>query len=180
MSTIINVVLPVFALILTGYIAGYCSLLGKASGEALNGFVYYFALPVLLFLAMAKIDASTVFNGPYIAAYLGGQVATLLIGYGIAKRLFRVSLAEAATHSTAGIYGNVGYMGIPLVLTAYGEEMLPLVIIATIINAALNIALLTAVIESDLQRGAGGKTLRKIFSSVATSPILVAPAMGFI
>ncbi|GHD43274.1 hypothetical protein GCM10017083_09180 [Thalassobaculum fulvum] len=180
MNSIVNVVLPVFGLILTGYLAGWRNLLGRASSEALNGFVFYFALPVLLFLAMARIDTATVLNGPYIAAYLLGQVATMTIGIAVARTLFRVSFAEAATHGTVGIYGNVGYMGIPLVLTAFGESWLPPVVIATIINAALNIAILTAVIESGRQDGSGAKALRKVAVSVASSPILVAPVLGFL
>jgi malonate transporter len=179
LHSVLNVVVPVFALILTGYIAGHRNILGKASSDALNGFVFYFSLPVLLFLAMAKIDTATVLNGPYIAAYLAGQVATLLIGIAVAKGLFRVSLGEAATHGTVGIYGNVGYMGIPLVLTAFGEAALPPVIIATIINAALNIAVLTAVIESERHSGSGGLAIVKVLGSVIRSPILVAPILGF-
>ncbi|MEK9724626.1 MAG: AEC family transporter [Rhodospirillaceae bacterium] len=182
MSSIVTVVLPVFALIATGYVAGYRKLLGRDSSEALNGFVFYFALPVLLFLAMARIDTATVLNGPYIAAYLAGQVVTLLLGAVAAKALFRISAAEAATHGTVGIYGNVGYMGIPLVLTAYGEAMLAPVVIATIINAALNIAVLTAVIEATRQRGAGerdGSAIGQVVKSVVNSPILVAPVLGF-
>ena len=180
MSSIVDVVLPVFGLILTGYLAGYRKLLGRDSSVALNGFVFYFALPVLLFLAMARIDTSTVLNGPYIAAYLLGQVATLALGFVVARGVFRVSVAEAATHGTVGIYGNVGYMGIPLVLTAFGEDALPPVVIATIINAALNIAVLTAVIESGRQSGSGMTALRKVATSVAGSPILVAPVLGFL
>lgn len=179
MSSILTVVVPVFALILTGYVAGSSNLLGRASSEALNGFVFYFALPAVLFFAMARIDTATVLNGPYIAAYLGGQVVTLAIGYAVARGLFRVSPTEAATHGTVGIYGNVGYMGVPLVLTAFGEAALPPVIIATIVNAALNIAVLTIVIETQRHRGSGGFGLAKVFVPVAKSPILVAPVAGF-
>ena len=39
------VVLPVFGLILAGYLAGAFRVLGQGSTDALNRFVYYFALP---------------------------------------------------------------------------------------------------------------------------------------
>lgn len=41
MSSIVNVVLPVFAIILTGYLSGRRGLLGAASSQAFNGFVFY-------------------------------------------------------------------------------------------------------------------------------------------
>ena len=45
MDAILNVSLPVFAIILGGYLAARGGLLGQGSTVALNAFVYYFALP---------------------------------------------------------------------------------------------------------------------------------------
>ena len=59
MEPVINVVLPVFAIILSGYIAGRAGVMGPASTDALNRFVYYVALPVLLGHSMARVDAAT-------------------------------------------------------------------------------------------------------------------------
>ena len=44
MDALINVVLPVFGIILTGYLAGRFEALGPESAAALNRFVFYFAL----------------------------------------------------------------------------------------------------------------------------------------
>ena len=45
MEAVVNIVLPVFGIVLCGYAAGRMKLLGPASSEALNGFVYWVALP---------------------------------------------------------------------------------------------------------------------------------------
>ncbi len=178
MNLIISVVLPVFAIILTGYLSRRQNLLGDGSSDALNGFVFYIALPVLLFKAMAQVEVETVLNVPYIATYLGGQFVALTIGMVVARRLFKRSYAEAATHGTAGIYGNTGYLGIPLVVTAFGENLLPPVIIAVIINAALNISVLTAFIETDKHKGGGFGVFRDVTLALAKNPILIAPVLG--
>ena len=47
MEAIINVVLPVFAIIASGWVCGRIGLLGDGASQALNGFVYYAALPAL-------------------------------------------------------------------------------------------------------------------------------------
>ena len=44
---LLTTVLPVFAIILAGYLAARQGLLGPASSEALNAFVYAVALPPL-------------------------------------------------------------------------------------------------------------------------------------
>ena len=51
--TIINVVLPIFAIIVCGYIAGYTGIVPKAGAKTLNNYVFYIALPALLFQATA-------------------------------------------------------------------------------------------------------------------------------
>ena len=47
MDALINVVLRVFGIILTGYLAGRFEALGPDSAAALNRFVFYFALPAI-------------------------------------------------------------------------------------------------------------------------------------
>ncbi|MDH3230625.1 MAG: hypothetical protein OEN55_12615 [Alphaproteobacteria bacterium] len=43
MHAFVNVALPVFGIILAGYLAGRAGLLGGESSRALTGFVYYVA-----------------------------------------------------------------------------------------------------------------------------------------
>ena len=66
MEPVFNVVLPVFAIILAGFLCGRFGVLGEESTGALNGFVYYVALPVLLFHAMASADPAEILNWPFI------------------------------------------------------------------------------------------------------------------
>jgi predicted permease len=60
MSAVFNVVLPVFAIMLAGYLAGRFRVLGEPSSEALNRFVYFVALPALFFISMARSFSRTV------------------------------------------------------------------------------------------------------------------------
>ena len=48
MSSIINVVLPVFGLILAGYVCRRTGRLGETASAELNRFVVWLALPALL------------------------------------------------------------------------------------------------------------------------------------
>lgn len=180
MSAIVSIVLPIFAIILTGYLSGKGGLLNKDNSAALGSFVFYFAMPLLLFKAMAEVDVSTVLNGPYIATYVGGQCLTLAIGILIARKIFKTSMPEAATHGTAAIYGNVGFLGIALVSTAFGQNALPPAIISTIVNAAINISVLAAFIEAERHKGHRIDVFRKVIIALATNPMLIAPIAGLI
>ena len=81
MNALINVVLPVFGIIVTGYLAGRFEALGPDSAAALNRFVFYFALPTVLFV----ITARRIFNWPFI----GGALLTLLIAVIVGRFWFQ-------------------------------------------------------------------------------------------
>ena len=79
MGALINVVLPVFGIILTGYLAGLFKALGSDSASAINRFVFYFALPAALFSITARAPIDRIFNWPFIGAYVSGVLLTVLI-----------------------------------------------------------------------------------------------------
>ena len=65
MQTVLNAALPVFGIILRGYLAERFKLLGAASADDINAFVYWFALPQLLSLS---IDNTAVALGLFLVS----------------------------------------------------------------------------------------------------------------
>ena len=124
MDALINVVLPVFGIVLTGYLAGRFEALVPELAAALNRFVYLFALPPALFLFTARAPIKKVFNWPFIGAFVGGSVATLLISLLIERIWFRHDPATLSVQGLTAIFANVVYMGLPLLITATGRTEL--------------------------------------------------------
>jgi malonate transporter and related proteins len=89
MNALINVVIPVFGIILTGYLAGRFGVLGPESAAALNRFVYYFAIPAALFIFAARAPLDRIFYWPFIGALASGSVLTLLIALMVGRLWFR-------------------------------------------------------------------------------------------
>ena len=54
LAPVFGAVLPVFGLVACGYFAGRFKLVTQASSHALNQFVYAFALPATLFIAVYR------------------------------------------------------------------------------------------------------------------------------
>jgi len=180
MRAVIDVVLPVFAIILTGYLAGRRGLLGPASSEALNRFVYWLALPVLLFHALAKVRPEEIFNAPFLAAWLGGVAAVGLGAALMALLLLRRSTEEASLFAMAAAFGNTGYMGIPLAAAAFGPQAALPAAIATVFGSAALIAAVTVGVELGLT--AHGRPFRHVAADVALAlaknPLIGASALG--
>lgn len=180
MEPIFNVVLPVFAIILSGYACGRLGVLGPASSEALNKFVYFVALPVLLFYSMARVDPTEIFNWPYLGAFAGGSIITTVIGLIVARTVFRTRLADQAMYGMVSIFGNTGYMGIPLSIVAFGEAGALPAIVATVFQSIIMIPLFAVMIEADLRGEKGLKAAWGVTKSLGRNPLMVSSLAGIL
>ncbi|MDA1060111.1 MAG: AEC family transporter [Proteobacteria bacterium] len=179
MHAILTVVFPVFAIIAAGYLSGRRGLLGPASSEALNRFVYWVALPAFLFRAMATVDLGVVLNGPFIAGFLGGVVIIWAVAIAVARVVFGCSLPEATLHGMNGVYGNSGYMGIPLALAAFGPAAAVPAIVVVVLNSAVMMGMAIVLIEWGRSDQAGLASVgRHLVRALARNPVLVAPLAG--
>ena len=179
MGAIVNVVLPVFGIILAGYLAGRFRLLGEASSEALNRFVYFVALPALFFASMSRVEISEALHGPFLAAFGGGMLGSFALALLIGVFAFPNRLAALGLHGLCAIFSNTGYLGIPLLLITFGEAGKLPGIISTIITGAVIMAIGTAIIETDLGRGGDPvRVLRNVVVGVCKSPLVLAAAAG--
>jgi predicted permease len=179
MSAVVNVVLPIFGVILAGFVAGRGRLLGQASSEALNGFVYYFALPALLFLSMARTPIAAILNGPYVAAVLGGELVVAVLVAAVGRWAFPDRPAGQAVAALAAIFANTGYMGIPLFLTAFGPDGTLPALLATVVNSAVVIGAAIVIVELDLStRGGLGGAVKDAIAALIVNPLVLAPLAG--
>ncbi len=181
MQEIVNVAFPVFAVMACGWLTGRVGLLGEASSEALNRFVYYVALPPLFFLSTAKAPVADILHWPFIIAYGGGAALTFALGVAVARIAFPDRLACVSLHGLSTIFGNTGYMGIPLLLTAFGQAGMPPAIITAIINGSIVIGLATMLVELDLGRGTGKSVAALVGDATLAalkSPLVLSPFAG--
>jgi predicted permease len=179
MSTVLDSVLPIFALILTGYLCARRGVLNQAATESLNNFVVWLALPALLFQAMAGITWPELDHPGFIAAFTGGMATTFGLSFLLAYRGAGHRLADRSIEGLDAAYANTGFMGIPLCLAALGAASLVPAIIATILTACVLFAGAIVLIETDIGESATlAATFRKVSLSLARNPLLVSPALG--
>lgn len=180
MSVILNAVIPLFALILLGYLAARKRLLGPGAVDSLNKFVVWMALPALLFEAMAGITWEEINQPGYVAASTLAIAAVFATSYLLDRRR-RGRLADASIEGLAASYSNAGFMGIPLCLMLFGEASLPPVIIATLLTACGLFAFSIVLIEIDLLTSRSMlRTARKVIVSLLRNPLVAAPLLGLL
>jgi malonate transporter len=185
MSVVVDVALPVFAIILLGYLLGRARLLGDAAPDALNRFVYWVALPPVLFLGAARNPIDQFFDGPFLGAYMGSLLAVYAAGAAIG-RLSGSRADVASVQALNACFSNTGYMGIPLFLAAFGPEGVGPAILATVVMSAAMVAFAIVVLElagggrPDGHGRGVGRALADTAKAIAANPIVFAPALGLL
>jgi malonate transporter and related proteins len=178
MTAVLNSALPIFALILTGFICGYFGVFDKTATDNLNRFAVYLALPSLMFVAMSKITPDQVRQLGFVGAFCGGFSVTFAAAFAISRVRGR-RVANASIEGLDAGYSNVGFMGIPMCLLVFGPGSAPVSIIATLFTACVLFLFAVVVVEIDLQKGGSFlSTGAKVARSLFTSPLLIAPVLG--
>src|SRR5215204_6789264 len=153
MNALINVAIPVFGIILTGYLAGRLEVLGPESAAALNRFVYYFAIPAALFIFAARAPIDRIFNWSFIGAFTSGSVSTLLVALIVGRLWFRQDMATLSVAGLTAVFGQVIGIGLPLLITAYGPDGALPPIVAALIYTVLFLTSIIAVLEAARSSG---------------------------
>jgi malonate transporter and related proteins len=179
-QAVLNVALPVFGIILCGYLAGRVKLLGATSSEALNAFVYWFALPPLIFIGMAVTPVERILNIDFIATVSLGIVGTGIFVVLGSRYLFGNRSASNGLHAMTALFSNTGYMGIPLFIAAFGEDRVLPAVTATVLNMFFYGAMTAwvAAVKDDADRRSGLSIAASILGALAKIPLVVAPVIG--
>ncbi|MBU3641619.1 AEC family transporter [Polynucleobacter sp. Fuers-14] len=179
MLYVFNVVLPVFLLILIGYIGGRSGKLGINASVELNRFVVWLALPAQLFNFAANSGWQTLWQPGFITAFFLSCLIVFLLVLLVSWVCHR-DLAAASFDGLSASYSNTGYMGIPLCALALGQDGLAPAIISTFIVFVM-FALATVLIEIGiLSHKKPHEIGLSVIKSLCTNPLLVAPVAGLL
>ena len=182
MLSVLSVTLPVFALILTGWLVRRAGVLGPHAASELTRFVIYLALPALLFEVVANAEWQVLWQPGFIGAF-GLGVAVVFIGAVVVQLIRRRPLVDSAIDGLNAAYANTGFLGIPLLLAILGRDSLIPAMIATVITVCILFAVALIMLELALQRSASsasGPMLGTVGLQLLRNPLLVAPALGLL
>lgn len=155
MSQIVVIILPFFALIGSGYAAGKLRVINEEGLIGLNAFVYYFALPALLFRVLAIRPIGEIINLPFLAAWAMVGLTLYFVVMLLGKALFGSSLGETALQGLAVSFSNSGYLGIPLATSLLGEGAAVPIALTMVADMTLNTPLTIFLIEMGRSGGKG-------------------------
>ena len=178
MHTVLSVVLPIFALILVGYICRKTDRLGERAASEINRMVVWLCLPALLFKVTATTTLEQIWQPGFIISFGAGTLAVFVAT--LAWRLARRQpLAVASMDGLTAGYANTGYIGIPLCLLVFGPAGLEPALISSLIVVCVLFAVAVVCIEIGLQQERHiGRAVTTVLKALAKNPLVVTPVLG--
>jgi predicted permease len=170
---VLSATLPFFAVIALGVLAARRGMIGAESVKPVNTFVFYFAMPALIGRALWRMDVGALLDPAALLGWLGAGLGVYALGAGLLTLAFGGDGGRAAIRGQGAAIGNIGFLGIPLVIGVFGEAGASAVAVALMADLVVVIPMTIAWLE--MRRGAGSPAraaLRALGRSV-TNPFFL-------
>ena len=183
MQILLDVVLPVFLVLGTGYFFARRGVFDEHAIDVLMEFAQGIAVPCLLFRQMSRLDISKSFSpGLIIAFYAGAMLCFLFAFYGSWK-VFRRPIDEAISTGFAAMFSNTLLLGLSITLRAYGPDSVSGNYAIIALHSPLFYGFGITFMELVRHRGQGLSALtlfRKVVRAIFTQPMVLGLTLGFI
>ncbi len=179
MWLVLTVTLPLFFVILAGYLTARRGLIDAAGIKGITGFVFYFALPLMLFYLMATSPLAERFDPRFFLAYLGLALAFHGLGMAVTRWGFDCRLNEQAVGGFSCCFGNNVFIGLPIALSLFGPEAALPMALLIVIEGGFVMPYTVALLE--IARAPAGRQWRAVLpagAAVLRNPIIVAAFLG--
>lgn len=185
MLTVLEVTLPVFGLVICGFIGSWLRMLPDKAVDGINAFVFWFALPAMLFRVIGLQPVAQLVEPHFVLAWVCAglsvffTVAWLAMAGGV-DRADR-SAGQSTAFALTAAHGNVGYLGLGLV-AELGKQWLPTIALAILCDIFVIITLGLILLELQTKPGPTHvwAIVRKIASGLLKSPLVVSICVGLL
>lgn len=165
------IVLPVFGMVAIGFGAAQLGLVTEKASDGLAEYVFNLALPVLIFRTLSGAQLPHAQPWGYWISYFAGAFFVFALAMLAARRLFGAGHQESVIHGFAAGQANTVFVGVPLILKAYGEEgAVPLFLLIAI---HLPIMMIAATVLLEGGAGFSRASVLRLLKMLALNPILV-------
>lgn len=175
MLTILGITGPIFILIAVGFIAVRKGVLAQGEIRSLGVFVINFALPALLFKAMAQRSLANLLNWHLLAVYTLGSLAIAGAAVAYACLVQKRSLQAGSILAMGMSSSNSAFIGYPIAQQVIGHEASANLALYATVETMVMLPVLLTLAELGGRSGARWpKLLGGIFASLGRNPMILA------
>jgi len=174
-----DLVLPVFAVIVTGWLAGWLGYIPRSLADGLVHFAYNVAMPALLFITVAQEPARNLLEWRFLMAFGGGSILCFALVFVAVRIAWGCDLASSTMQGMTAAMTNTGFVALPILHSIYGQAAVLPAAIATVFVAAVMFPASVILLES----AAGGRrqsSVRPVYllKQIALNPMVLSTLLG--
>jgi predicted permease len=176
----VRTILPIFILIGIGLLSRKTGVLQSGDERVLSSYVYYFALPALLFINLAE----TTFTRETLQFMLAGVIPVLIVipFFWIIRVIWRFSKNTLYLLILSTVFGSTAFFGIPFILFAFPTdqaEHLAILSVVSISPVSITIAITTLELYK-LGKTTIWKGLHQVAKKLLTNPLILSILSGIV
>nr|CAA6814777.1 MAG: malonate transporter [uncultured Thiotrichaceae bacterium] len=178
---ILNIIAPVFLVIIAGYLAVNRKLLTDSMIDGLMKFALLIAIPCLLFKATSGMNLSTAFDWRLILAFYGGSTASFALACFISYKFFGRPPGESVAIGFGGLFSNLVLLGLPISERAWGLDQLEPIYAIVAIHAPYNYLL--GITTMELLRSDGrsiADTAQVVIKAMFRNSLMIGIGLGLL
>ena len=180
MQTLITVILPVFLVIGFGYLAAWRNLFTQDNVDGLMRFATNFAVPVLLFRAIAKLDLTAEFDLALLGSFYTGAFLSFCAGLFGAHYLFKRDWEDSVAIGFICLFSNSLLLGLPITERAFGPDALAGNYAIVALHSPFCYGLGITTMEIVRARGSSPVTIvPKVLKAMFRNALIVGISLGF-
>lgn len=181
MAALIEVILPVFLVIGFGFLTAKRRLLTDDHFDGLMLFTQGFAIPCLLFRAIAQLELSVYFEPLFLISYYVPALLGFVAGTLGARHVFNRPWEDSVAIGFCCLFMNAVLLGLPITERAYGTDALDPNYALVSVNAVICYGVGITTMEIIKNRGGGWVlTFRATSRAIIHNNLMIGIALGFL
>jgi malonate transporter and related proteins len=184
---IASVIVPVYFVLLLGYLAGRAKKFDSDQVQGINELVLDFALPAALFVGTISTTRSLLLQlGPFFAVTVASMLGMYVVGLVIARAVFHLNLGAAGLFAISSSFPAAPFYGTAILSGLYGASSATAIAVVAIVGNIVIVPTTLVLLESaqasqgqsaKLSRGA---IVRQSLKNAIRAPVFFAPVIGIV
>lgn len=181
---ILEIIAPVFGLIIVGIVLRRVGFLKDVDVDVLNKLTFYVALPSLVVYNLLNAELSELFDFRIIMGMYLAMIMLMVLTYSFGT-LLKINWQKKAVLMMATLRSNMAYIGLPILLNAFGESIVGKVsVILGLLSPGMYVlAVISAAVceqGSASEKMSFANLVRGMVYTVVRTPIVVAVVIAIV
>lgn len=176
LETFLNPIFPVFSIMFVGIVLTRFSLFDVSAAGAINRFVFYAAMPALIFNLICEADFSTI-DWKIPLFYFLSELLVFASGTLLTRRFLKRSLAESFLLGMTACFVNHAFFILPIAAIIYGGKAVALITVIIVIDTSVIFGGMITGLEIAHSRKA---SVWNIVRRLVCNPVLIAITLGLL